>query len=141
MKKTISLLLAALLVASLGILPVSASTDAPINADANLEEGLSLGDLTNNSYPQFRATQGNVNAAYNDAQGNSGNGKWGVKVIEDPEIANQMASSRIVQAKETGCATLITPCPFCKLNLENDDLEVLDLTEFLVKYGGINESQ
>ena len=58
-----------------------------------------------------------------------------------PEIANQMASSRIAQAKETGCATLITPCPFCKLNLENDDLEVLDLTEFLVKYGDIDESQ
>ena len=57
-----------------------------------------------------------------------------------PEIANQMASSRIEQAKETGCRTLITPCPFCKLNLENDDLEVLDLTEFLVKYGDIDES-
>ncbi len=58
-----------------------------------------------------------------------------------PEIANQMASSRIAQAKETGCRTLITPCPFCKLNLENDDLEVLDLNEFLVKYGDIDESQ
>ena len=57
-----------------------------------------------------------------------------------PEIANQMASSRIAQAKETGCTTLITPCPFCKLNLENDDLEVLDLTEFLVKYGDVDES-
>ena len=58
-----------------------------------------------------------------------------------PEIASQMANSRIEQAKETGCSTLITPCPFCKLNLENDDMEVLDLTEFLVKYGGIDESQ
>ena len=57
-----------------------------------------------------------------------------------PEIADQMASSRIAQAKETGCLTLITPCPFCKLNLENDDLEVLDLTEFLVRYGELNES-
>ena len=57
-----------------------------------------------------------------------------------PEIADQMASSRIAQAKETGCQTLITPCPFCKLNLENDDLEVLDLTEFLVRYGELNES-
>ena len=53
-----------------------------------------------------------------------------------PEIADQMAKSRIAQAKETGCETLVTPCPFCKLNLENDDLEVLDLTEFLIKYGG-----
>ena len=56
-----------------------------------------------------------------------------------PEIANEMAKSRLNQAKETGCKTLITPCPFCKLNLENDDLEVLDLTEFLVKYGGADE--
>ena len=58
-----------------------------------------------------------------------------------PEIANQMASSRITQAKGTGCDILITPCPFCKLNLENDDVEVLDLTEFLIEYGEIDESQ
>ncbi|WP_298501819.1 (Fe-S)-binding protein [uncultured Methanobrevibacter sp.] len=56
-----------------------------------------------------------------------------------PEIANQMAKARIAQAKETNCDILITPCPFCKLNLENDDLEVLDLCEFLVKYGEIDE--
>ena len=58
-----------------------------------------------------------------------------------PEIANQMATSRINQAKQTGCEIMITPCPFCKLNLENDDLEVLDLTEFLLKYGDLDESQ
>jgi Fe-S oxidoreductase len=58
-----------------------------------------------------------------------------------PEIADQMAKSRISQAKDTSCKTLVTPCPFCKLNLENDELEVLDLTEFLVKYGGIDETQ
>ena len=58
-----------------------------------------------------------------------------------PEIADQMAKSRIAQAKETGCETLVTPCPFCKLNLENDDLEVLDLTEFLVEYGDVDETQ
>ena len=57
-----------------------------------------------------------------------------------PEIASEMAKLRINQAKKTGCKTLITPCPFCKLNLENDDLEVLDLTEFLVKYGDLDES-
>lgn len=85
MKKLVGLFLACLMVLSIGLLPVSASTDAEINAEANLEEGLELGDLTNSSYPQFRATKGNVNAAYNDAEGNSGNGKWGVKVIEDPE--------------------------------------------------------
>ena len=57
-----------------------------------------------------------------------------------PEIASEMAKSRINQAKDTGCETLITACPFCKLNLKNGDLEVLDLTEFLVKYGDFDES-
>ena len=56
-----------------------------------------------------------------------------------PEITNQMVESRINQAKATDCKTLITSCPFCKLNLKDHDLEVLDLTEFLVKYGGLNE--
>lgn len=58
-----------------------------------------------------------------------------------PEIANEMAKSRINQAKQTGCEILVTPCPFCKLNLKNDDLEVLDLTEFLVKYGDVDEGK
>lgn len=58
-----------------------------------------------------------------------------------PEIASQMADSRITQAKDTGCSILVTSCPFCKFNLENDDLEVFDLCEFLVKYGGIDEGQ
>ena len=35
-----------------------------------------------------------------------------------PQIASQMGKSRIEQAKETGCETLVTPCPFCKLNLD-----------------------
>ena len=58
-----------------------------------------------------------------------------------PEIASEMAKIRINQAKDTDCEILVTPCPFCKLNLENDDLEVLDLTEFLVEYGDIDEIQ
>ncbi|WP_292885686.1 (Fe-S)-binding protein [Methanobrevibacter sp. UBA212] len=58
-----------------------------------------------------------------------------------PEIANQMAKSRLAQARETGCETLVVSCPFCKLNLENDEIEVLDLTEFLVKYGVVDEEQ
>ena len=52
-----------------------------------------------------------------------------------PEVADQMSISRISQAKDTGCDILLTSCPFCKLNLKNDDLEVLDITEFLVGYG------
>ena len=58
-----------------------------------------------------------------------------------PEIAHQMAKSRLEQAGKTDCETLVVSCPFCKLNLENDDIEVLDLTEFLVKYGGADEEQ
>ena len=58
-----------------------------------------------------------------------------------PEIANQMAKSRLAQAKETDCETLVVSCPFCKLNLENDEIEVLDLTEFLMRYGGLDEEQ
>lgn len=58
-----------------------------------------------------------------------------------PEIASQMASVRIAQAKDTGCKTIITACPFCKLNLSNEEMEVIDLTEFLVKYGDMDETQ
>lgn len=53
-----------------------------------------------------------------------------------PQMAEQMAETRIGEAKKTDCDMLVTACPFCKLNLKNDSLEVLDLTEFLVKYGG-----
>ncbi len=58
-----------------------------------------------------------------------------------PSIASQMAKSRISQARATGCKTLVTACPFCRLNLENDEFEVIDLTEFLIKYGGLNEGK
>ena len=58
-----------------------------------------------------------------------------------PEIAGEMAKARLNQVKDTNCKTLVTPCPFCKLNLKNDDVEVLDITEFLVKYGGVDEGQ
>ncbi len=53
-----------------------------------------------------------------------------------PQIASELANNRINQARDTNCKTLITTCPFCKLNLEGRGLEVLDLTEFLIKYGG-----
>jgi Fe-S oxidoreductase len=51
-----------------------------------------------------------------------------------PELAKTIANRRIAEAKDTGADILITSCPFCKLNLKNSSLEVLDLTEFLVKY-------
>jgi len=58
-----------------------------------------------------------------------------------PDIADELAKSRINQAKDTNCKILITACPFCKLNLSNEEMEVLDLTEFLVKYGGLDEGK
>ncbi len=60
---------------------------------------------------------------------------WCVKSAY-PQIASELANTRINQARDTKCQTLITVCPFCKLNLEDRGLEVLDLTEFLIKYGG-----
>ena len=41
-----------------------------------------------------------------------------------PEIADELAKARIAQAKKTDCDIMITTCPFCKLNLENDEIEV-----------------
>lgn len=58
-----------------------------------------------------------------------------------PEIASSMADSRLAQARQTGCETLVVACPFCRLNLDSDELEVLDLTEFLIKYGGADEAK
>ncbi len=51
-----------------------------------------------------------------------------------PEIANSIAKNRIEEAEATGCEKLITTCPFCKLNLgDNNSLfEILDLSEFLL---------
>lgn len=54
-----------------------------------------------------------------------------------PEIAEQVAESRIRQAKDSGADLLVTACPFCKLNLKNHNIPVLDLTEFLLE--GLDE--
>ena len=58
-----------------------------------------------------------------------------------PEIASQMADSRIKQAINTGAELLVTPCPFCKLNLKDRGIDVVDLTEFLVRCGDVDEEQ
>ena len=50
-----------------------------------------------------------------------------------PEIADQLSKTRLSQAKDTGADILVTACPFCKLNLSNDEIEVLDLTEFVLR--------
>ena len=50
-----------------------------------------------------------------------------------PEISNLIASRRGEEAEDTGAEILITSCPFCKLNLnENSSMEVLDLSEFIL---------
>lgn len=56
-----------------------------------------------------------------------------------PQIAENLANFKIKEAKDTGVDMLITACPFCKLNLEDKGVDVLDLTEFLVEYGGLDE--
>ena len=56
-----------------------------------------------------------------------------------PEIADNLSKARIDESLKTNSDILITTCPFCKLNLENDKIEVLDLCEFLIEYGDINE--
>lgn len=51
------------------------------------------------------------------------------------DLSNSIAELRIKEAKETDADFLVCACPFCKLNLSqnSDDLEVLDLSEFVLK--------
>lgn len=52
------------------------------------------------------------------------------------ELSNSIADLRIREAKETGADLLVSACPFCKLNLSqnSDDLEILDLSEFVLEH-------
>ena len=51
------------------------------------------------------------------------------------DLANSIATLRIEEAYDTNADLIVTSCPFCKLHLsENSDyLEVLDLSEFVLK--------
>ncbi|MCQ2978038.1 MAG: (Fe-S)-binding protein [archaeon] len=51
------------------------------------------------------------------------------------DLANSIAKIRVDEAEETGANLLISSCPFCKLNLgqNSDNLEVMDLSEFVLK--------
>ena len=51
-------------------------------------------------------------------------------------LSDSIANLRIKEAEETGADLLVSACPFCKLNLSqnSDDLEVLDLSEFVLKH-------
>ena len=59
------------------------------------------------------------------------------------DLSNSIAKLRLEEAEKTGAELLVSACPFCKLNLSENSqkLEVLDLSEFLLKYldceGGI----
>jgi Fe-S oxidoreductase len=47
-------------------------------------------------------------------------------------MSNEIAKNRMKEAEESGAELLVTACPFCKLNLnDNSDMEVLDLSEFI----------
>ncbi len=52
------------------------------------------------------------------------------------DLSNSIADLRINEAKETDADLLVTACPFCKLNLSqnSDNLDVLDLSEFVLGY-------
>ncbi|MGQ4912510.1 MAG: (Fe-S)-binding protein [Candidatus Thorarchaeota archaeon] len=53
-----------------------------------------------------------------------------------PEHARKIGSERVEQAKRTGAKYLVTACPFCKNMLasqSDDEMEVMDLTEFIEK--------
>ena len=51
------------------------------------------------------------------------------------DLANSIATLRIEEAEDTNADLIVTACPFCKLNLSDnsDNLEVLDLSEFVLK--------
>ena len=52
------------------------------------------------------------------------------------DLSDSIANLRIKEAEETGADLLVSACPFCKLNLSqnSDDLEVLDLSEFVLEH-------
>ena len=51
------------------------------------------------------------------------------------DLSNSIAKLRLKEAEETGADILVSACPFCKLNLgqNSENLEVLDLSEFVLK--------
>lgn len=51
------------------------------------------------------------------------------------DLSNSIAKLRLEEAEETGADLLVSACPFCKLNLSqnSENLEVLDLSEFVLK--------
>lgn len=51
------------------------------------------------------------------------------------DLANSIATLRIEEAEYTNADLIVTSCPFCKLQLSenSDNLEVLDLSEFVLK--------
>jgi Fe-S oxidoreductase len=56
----------------------------------------------------------------------------------NPDKSMAMAQQRVEDAIETGAELIISCCPFCRLNLdENGNMKVIDLTEFI---GGKNET-
>jgi heterodisulfide reductase subunit B len=88
---------------------------------------------------EFEAPRNVINyfANLNEMKNNRDNSKCcgsggGVKSAF-PEIAKSIAISRSEEAESTNSDMLVTSCPFCKLNLdENYSSKVLDLSEFVL---------
>ena len=57
------------------------------------------------------------------------------------DLSNSIADLRIKEANETDADILVTACPFCKLNLNENsqDLKVLDLSEFVLEHLDMDE--
>ena len=57
------------------------------------------------------------------------------------DLSNSIADLRIKEAKGTDADLLVTACPFCKLNLNenSEDLDVLDLSEFVLRHLDLND--
>lgn len=68
-------------------------------------------------------------------------GGGGVKVSY-PKMAVEIASDKLLHAKEVGATAIVSACPFCKTNIldavkaTNSDLEVYDITELVAKSMG-----
>ena len=57
------------------------------------------------------------------------------------DLSNSIADLRMKEAKGTDADLLVTACPFCKLNLNenSEDLDVLDLSEFVLRHLDLND--
>lgn len=87
--------------------------EAPRNVISSISDLVEMENIRNKS--RCCGSGGGVKSAYGD-------------------LSNSIARLRIREAEDTGADLLVSACPFCKLNLSenSNDLEVLDLSEFVL---------